>query len=45
VAQVNAIDAALRNIDDQIKGDPIPRRANEPNLPSLLDRVKTAVTA
>jgi photosystem II stability/assembly factor-like uncharacterized protein len=44
VAQVNAIDAALRDVDDQINGDPILRRANEPNLPSLLDRVKTAVT-
>jgi photosystem II stability/assembly factor-like uncharacterized protein len=44
VAQVNAIDAALHDIDDQINGDPILRRANEPNLPSLLDRVRTAVT-
>src|SRR6266513_4776209 len=44
VAQVNAIDAALHDIDDRINGDPILRRANEPNLPSLLDRVRTAVT-
>ena len=44
MAQVNAIDAALHDIDDRINGDPILRRANEPNLPSLLDRVRTAVT-
>ena len=43
VAQVNSIDAALRDIDDQISGDPILRRANEPSAPSLLDRVNTAV--
>jgi len=43
VAQVNSIDTALRDIDDQIHGDPILRRANEPNPPSLLDRVNTAV--
>jgi photosystem II stability/assembly factor-like uncharacterized protein len=43
VAEVNRIDTALRNIDDEINGDPILRRANEPNMPSLLDRVNTAV--
>ena len=43
VAEVNRIDTALRDIDDQINGDPILRRANEPNMPSLLDRVNTAV--
>src|SRR5204862_867114 len=43
VAQVNAIDTALRDIDDQLNGDPILRRANEPSPPSLLDRVNTAV--
>jgi photosystem II stability/assembly factor-like uncharacterized protein len=43
VAQVNSIDTALRDIDDQINGDPILRRANEPSGPSLLDRVNTAV--
>ena len=43
VAQVNAIDTALRDIDDQLNGDPILRRANEPFPPSLLDRVNTAV--
>ena len=43
VAQVNSVDAALRDIDDQLNGDPILRRANEPAPPSLLDRVNTAV--
>jgi hypothetical protein len=43
VAQVNSIDTALRDIDGQISGDPILRRANEPSAPSLLDRVNTAV--
>jgi photosystem II stability/assembly factor-like uncharacterized protein len=43
VAQVNAIDTALHDIDDQLKGDPILRRSNEPAPPSLLDRVNTAV--
>ncbi|MEA2326937.1 MAG: hypothetical protein QOE68_1896 [Thermoanaerobaculia bacterium] len=43
VAEVNRIDIALRDINDQLNGDPILRRANEPTLPSLLDRVNTAV--
>ena len=43
VTQVNSIDAALRDINDQLNGDPILRRANEPSQPSLLDRVNTAV--
>jgi hypothetical protein len=43
VAQVNGIDAALHDIHDQLNGDPIQRRANEPSPPSLLDRVNTAV--
>jgi photosystem II stability/assembly factor-like uncharacterized protein len=43
VAQVNAIDTALHDISDQLTGDPILRRSNEPALPSLLDRVNTAV--
>ena len=43
VAQVNSIDTALRDINDQLNGDPILRRANEPSQPSLLDRVNTAV--
>ncbi len=43
VAQVNSIDTALHDINDQLNGDPILRRANEPTGPSLLDRVNTAV--
>jgi photosystem II stability/assembly factor-like uncharacterized protein len=43
VAQVNAIDTALRDVSDQLNGDPVLRRSNEPSLPSLLDRVNTAV--
>jgi photosystem II stability/assembly factor-like uncharacterized protein len=43
VAQVNAIDTALHDINDQLNGDPILRRSNEPDGPSLLDRVNTAV--
>ena len=40
---VNSIDTALRDVNDQLNGDPILRRANEPSQPSLLDRVNTAV--
>jgi photosystem II stability/assembly factor-like uncharacterized protein len=43
VAEVNRIDTALRDINDQLNGDPVLRRHNEPSLPSLLDRVNTAV--
>jgi photosystem II stability/assembly factor-like uncharacterized protein len=43
LAQVNTIDLSLRDINDQLNGDPILRRANEPFAPSLLDRVNTAV--
>ena len=43
IAEVNRIDTALRDINDQLNGDPILRRSNEPSLPSLLDRVNTAV--
>ncbi|HEX3070220.1 MAG TPA: glycosyl hydrolase [Thermoanaerobaculia bacterium] len=43
LAKVNTIDASLRDINDQLNGDPILRRANEPFAPSLLDRVNTAV--
>src|SRR5947209_4586958 len=43
VAEVNRIDAALHDIEDQLSGDPILQRHNEPALPSLLDRVNTAV--
>ncbi len=44
LAQVNTVDAALHDINDQLNGDPILRRHNEPSPPSLLDRVNTAVT-
>src|SRR5258707_3268745 len=44
LAQVNVVDAALHDINDQLNGDPILRRHNEPSPPSLLDRVNTAVT-
>ncbi|MEA2239865.1 MAG: hypothetical protein QOC81_4589 [Thermoanaerobaculia bacterium] len=43
LAKVNTIDLSLRDINDQLNGDPILRRANEPFAPSLLDRVNTAV--
>ncbi|HEY2092991.1 MAG TPA: glycosyl hydrolase [Thermoanaerobaculia bacterium] len=43
VAEVNRIDTALRDINDELNGDPILRRHNEPSLPSLLDRVNTSV--
>jgi len=43
LAQVNTIDAALHDINDQLNGDPILRRSNEPSPPSLLDRVNIAV--
>ncbi|HEX9162076.1 MAG TPA: hypothetical protein VF980_10260, partial [Thermoanaerobaculia bacterium] len=43
VAKVNEAYAALHDINDQINGDPILRRANEPQPPSLMDRVNNAV--
>jgi hypothetical protein len=43
VAEVNRIDTALHDINDELNGDPILQRRNEPVLPSLLDRVNTAV--
>jgi len=43
VAQVNAVDTALRDINDQINGDAVLRSHNEPFPASLLDRVNTAV--
>ena len=43
VAQVNTVDTALRDINDQINGDPVLHSHNEPFPPSLLDRVNTAV--
>src|SRR6185295_16711914 len=43
VARVNAVDTALRDIDEAINGDAALRAQNEPAPPSLLDRVTTAV--
>ncbi|MCU1244719.1 MAG: hypothetical protein JWN02_629, partial [Acidobacteria bacterium] len=43
VARVNALDATLHDIDDQLNGDPATRTEGEPNSPTLLDRVNTAV--
>jgi photosystem II stability/assembly factor-like uncharacterized protein len=43
VAQVNAVDKELHVITEELNGDPILRRHNEPFPPSLLDRVGTAV--
>jgi photosystem II stability/assembly factor-like uncharacterized protein len=43
VAEVNRIDTALHDVQDQLVGDPVLERHNEPVLPSLLDRVNTAV--
>ena len=40
---MNSIDTALHDINEQLNGDPILRRANEPSGPSLLDRVSIAV--
>jgi photosystem II stability/assembly factor-like uncharacterized protein len=45
VAQVNAVDKTLHDIDDAINGDPILRSHNEPAPPSLMDRVNTAVNS
>jgi photosystem II stability/assembly factor-like uncharacterized protein len=43
VAQVNSIDTQLRDINDQISGDAVLRRSNEPSPPSLMDLSGTAV--
>jgi len=43
VAQVNAVDKELRDIDEALNGDLILRGHQEPSPPSLLDRVNTAV--
>jgi photosystem II stability/assembly factor-like uncharacterized protein len=45
IAQVNAIDTTLHDLDDQINGDPVLKSHNEPSPPSLLDRVNTSVNA
>jgi photosystem II stability/assembly factor-like uncharacterized protein len=43
VAQVNAIDKSLHDIDDEIHGDPVLRSHNEPVPASLMSRVDAAV--
>lgn len=43
VSRVNAVDAALRDIDEALNGDAVLRAQNEPVPPALLDRVTTAV--
>ena len=43
VARVNAVDTALRDINDAINGDPILGGRSEPAPPSLLDRVNNSV--
>ena len=43
LAQVNAVNTALHDVNDELNGDPILRRHNEPFPPALLDRVNTAV--
>lgn len=45
MAQVNALDAALHDVDDAINGDPVLRSHNEPAPASLMNRVDTAVNA
>jgi len=42
-ADVNAIDTALHDIDEQINGDPVLKGHNEASLPSLTDRINIAV--
>ena len=43
VAQVNAVNNTLRDIDDALNGDPVVRGHNEPSPPSLVERITTAV--
>ena len=43
IARVNAIDKTLRDIDDEINGDPILKSRNEPYPPALVDRIANAV--
>ena len=43
VARVNALQNTLRDISDEIGGDPVRRQRNEPQPPSLLDRIGNAV--
>ena len=43
VAQVNAVDKELRDIDEALNGDPVLRGHNEPSPPSLVERITVAV--
>jgi photosystem II stability/assembly factor-like uncharacterized protein len=43
VAQVNAVDKALHDIDDELHGDPVLRSHNEPARTSLMGRAEIAV--
>jgi len=43
VSQINAVNTALLDVRDEIRGDPILRAHNMPEPPSLLNRVGTAV--
>jgi hypothetical protein len=43
IARVNAVDKTLRDIDDEINGDPVLKSRNEPAGPALTDRITNAV--
>jgi photosystem II stability/assembly factor-like uncharacterized protein len=43
VAQVNAVDTTLRDIDEALNGDAVLRAHQEPSPPALVDRITTAV--
>jgi photosystem II stability/assembly factor-like uncharacterized protein len=43
VAQVNAVDKTLRDIDDALNGDPVLRGHQEPSPVSLVERVTNAI--
>ena len=43
LAQINALETSLRDVNDQINGDPILKARNEPVPLALMDRVNTAV--
>lgn len=43
IARVNAVDKTLRDIDDEINGDPVLKSRNEPHGPALTDHITNAV--
>jgi photosystem II stability/assembly factor-like uncharacterized protein len=43
VAQVNAVDKTLRDIDDALNGDPVLRGHQEPSPVSLVERITNAI--